>query len=583
MALAFATTTSNFANALAAGEPLVKPPSRPRWALAALLVLCIVPRAAAAWRLDTLCKDGVFYVQLAEGFERGDLEAGLGRLRLNTYPLILARLHRWGLDWELASKLWGVGVSSLVVLPLFGWVRRQFDDRTALCACFLYAIHPKMIEWSPEAIRDPTFWLLWTCSLYAAWRAVAELRLSWFLLSGAVITLALHTRFEGWFLYLPLAWWSTCRYFALAQGRWRIVLGASAALMVCPLALMAVNLTWLASQPHWELGNFGRLEYVALWLQAGAKESGAAPAPATERRSVANGLEVPPTVAPTLRGGDSAAGGERPFPVTECRGYMNVAAPAESMLARMSTKKTAIVFGNTLRRGIGGIFGLFWLAGFCTRPRLWLRRDHAVLFLVALGVAAGIWVHLWYAQATSSRYFLTIVILASGCSALGCLKTLDWLACAITRLGLTSSQGKVALAASLLFIGVLGTAEGLSTRYPGRERDAVLGQWLKRRFGAHQRLATSGAMELVDYYAQAAAQVLPADRAAAAAVFAEWRPVCAVLSRRQGTAEAVRQMIEAARPMGFAEIESCRLPAGFNWQDLVVLERRPRPQIAAKE
>ncbi|HXT57382.1 MAG TPA: glycosyltransferase family 39 protein, partial [Pirellulales bacterium] len=445
MALASATPTSDFANVLAAGAALPARPPRPHWALAALFVLCIVPRAAAAWKLDTLCKDGVFYVQLAEGFERGDLEAGLGRLRLNTYPLILARLHRWGLDWELASKLWGVGVSSLVVLPLFGWVRRQFDDRTAICACFLYAIHPKMIEWSPEAIRDPTFWFLWTCSLYAAWRAVAEVRLSWFLLSGAAFTLALHTRFEGWFLYLPLAWWSACRYFALAHGRWRIALGVSAALTVCPVALVVVNLTWLACQPHWELGNFGRLEYVALWLQAGAKESGAAPASATDHRSLVDEREVPPTT-------------------------WAAAAPAESMLTRMSTRKTAIVFGNTLRRGIGGIFGLFWLVGFCTRPRLWLRRDHAVLFLVALCVAAGIWVHLWYAQATSSRYFLTIVILASGCSALGCLKSLEWLACAITRLHLTSSQGNVALTASLLLVGGLGIAEGLSTRYPGRER-----------------------------------------------------------------------------------------------------------------
>ncbi|HVW38140.1 MAG TPA: glycosyltransferase family 39 protein, partial [Pirellulales bacterium] len=155
--------------------------------LAALVLLCLIPRAVAAWKIDTLCKDGVFYVQLASGYERGDLEAGLGRLRLNTYPLILAALHQCGLSWELAARLWGVAVSSLVVLPLFGWLRRQFNDRAAICACLLYAIHPKMIEWSPEAVRDPTFWLFWTCSLYAAWRAVTEVRLVWFLAAGAAI------------------------------------------------------------------------------------------------------------------------------------------------------------------------------------------------------------------------------------------------------------------------------------------------------------------------------------------------------------------------------------------------------------
>ncbi|HEX5443468.1 MAG TPA: hypothetical protein VFW87_06555, partial [Pirellulales bacterium] len=140
MALDPVPSSNDVVGAPASDEHSARPLPRARLALAALVLFCAAPRGVAAWKLDTLCKDGVFYVQLAEGFERGDLEAGLGRLRLNTYPLILAGLHRAGLDWELASRLWGVAVSSLVVLPLFGWVRRQFDDRTAVCACFLYAI-----------------------------------------------------------------------------------------------------------------------------------------------------------------------------------------------------------------------------------------------------------------------------------------------------------------------------------------------------------------------------------------------------------------------------------------------------------
>src|SRR5207244_12435965 len=106
---------------------------------------------------DTLCRDGIFYIQLPEALERHDVQGGLGTLRLNTFPAVLAVLHHLGLNWQLAGECWGVAMSSLAVLPLFGWARRQFDDRLATIACLLYAVHPKLIEWSPELVRDPTF------------------------------------------------------------------------------------------------------------------------------------------------------------------------------------------------------------------------------------------------------------------------------------------------------------------------------------------------------------------------------------------------------------------------------------------
>ena len=121
--------------------------------------------------------------------EAGHLRAAFRQMALNVYPVILLLLHRLGLDWELAAMLWGVVVSSLVVLPLWGWVRRQFDDRVALVACLLYAVHPKFIEWSPEAMRDQTFWLLFMLAIYWLWRAVTEVRYGWFIAAGGAITL----------------------------------------------------------------------------------------------------------------------------------------------------------------------------------------------------------------------------------------------------------------------------------------------------------------------------------------------------------------------------------------------------------
>lgn len=557
MAFASAAAASEFASPWASGERSVQALAS-RWRLlAALLLACLVPRAVAAWKIDTLCKDGVFYVQLATAYERGDVEAGLGRLRLNTYPFILAGLHGSGLDWNLAARVWGVAVSSLVVLPLFGWVRRQFNDRAAICACLLYAIHPKLIEWSGEAVRDPTFWFFWCCSLYATWRAVCEIRLAWFLAAGAAITLALDTRFEGWFLYVPLAWWSAGRYFALASGRGRLVFGAILAALVCPASLVVANVTYFSRLPHWELGHFGRLEYVALWCDSAMQEFGLA-------HSVSDGA------------GDKAASANQASTNAAADESRAAAQTDDAMTTtqtkRMSTRKTAVTFFNTLRRGIGGIFGICWLVGFFSRPKFWLRGDHLALFVLAGCVAAGIWVHLWYAQATSSRYFLSIVIVASGCAAVGCLQIEDWLRRKLSQAGLSPLQRRFACAAGLLAICSLGVGEGLYTTYPGRQRDAAIGKWLNSRLGAERRLATCGSMEIVDYYAAASAQPLASDPTSALAQLGEWRPCAAVLSRRALAPEDLQRIVAGARELGFSLVAGAQLPRGYDWTDLVVLE-----------
>ena len=167
------------------------------WTLLLLVVLCLLPRAVMALRIPSVCPDGVLYILIAQAIEAGNLRVAFQEMALNVYPVILAVLHGFGLDWEVAAALWGVVVSSLVVLPLWGWVRRQFDDRVALVACLLYVVHPKMIEWSPEVMRDQTFWLLFMLAIYWLWRAVTEVRYGYFIAAGAAITLASLTRVGG--------------------------------------------------------------------------------------------------------------------------------------------------------------------------------------------------------------------------------------------------------------------------------------------------------------------------------------------------------------------------------------------------
>ena len=172
-----------------------------------LLLACLIPRAYMAGKMGGICPDAVVYIQVAESFGKGLLHAD-HQFGLNLFPVVLMLLHRSGLDWELAGKLWNVAISCLTVLPLYGWVRRQFDDRLALAAGCLYAMHPELIRWSPEGIRDPTFWFFLVLSLYLLWRAAAEVRLRFYLTGGLAMAMAVMTRSEGLFLLVPLFLWS---------------------------------------------------------------------------------------------------------------------------------------------------------------------------------------------------------------------------------------------------------------------------------------------------------------------------------------------------------------------------------------
>jgi hypothetical protein len=634
------------------------------WLLAALVACCLVPRAMMALRLDAICNDAVFYIELARHYELRDVAGGLGRLGLNVYPPILAVLHQLGLDWEAAGKWWGVLVSSLAVLPLYGWVRRQFDERTAFIGASLYAFHPKMIEWSPEVLRDPTFWFLWILGLYAGWRAAEELSLRWYIFAGLAIALAAHTRFEGWLLYLPLVGWTVygvvrelrplshshigsshtnpkrerggrflrhrwrflmLDFLAAPEGRRNLAVGASpretwrmrpkprsgggefarnsiaatrlwdrlawvpvgwrprlnsgrryaagsrnahyqdlcfglvspenrvpswrkAALgvvlcfAILPAFVLLANVTLLRHLPRWELGNFERLGYVAQWWQA------------TRHESEAQAQDWPLPTAPV-------ADLKQPPP-----------APA-----RMPVAKMFRLFGNAFRRGFGALFGLLWIVGFVVAWKRLLRTDYAILFVVAACIAAAAWIHLWYGQATSSRYFLAIVVLACPCSASGGLWLHDRLIQFFQRLHYGMRKRTAAMGCVMLAIIVGGLAELLADRHNGRLREAALGRWLLAELGPDGQIATFGPMPIIAYYARASASIVSGGDAERREFAANDDVEAFIAIERRDEEASLEVMTARLRQRGYHSVSTDCLPAGHDWSDLVLLTKCPAP------
>lgn len=235
----------------------------------------------------------------------------------------------------------------------------------------------------------------------------------------------------------------------------------------------------------------------------------------------------------------------------------------------MAATKLAILYGNTFRRGFGAIFGMAWLVGFATARRRLVKADYGLLFLVAGCVFAAAWVHCWYAQATSSRYFLTIVLLALPCSAIGWLWFYDRALGLAERFARSRWLRPAALATTVFATALAGIGESLADQHDGRSRDAALGQWLLAELGPESRIATVGPMPLIGFYAGTRACTLSADNART--LEAAPRPQAIVASRRRTTAGSIDDLVRAVAEQGYRRIDAAQLPAGYEWSDVVVL------------
>ncbi len=498
-----------YPNQLLDAAPSRKAPPRRLMLLGLLLITALLPRVWMAVRTETICPDGTFYIQLAQALERGDMGVALHEMHLNTYPVILAVGHQLGLDWEFTGKWWGVLAATLVVWPLFNWVRRQFDDVVAITSCLIYAMHPKLIEWSSELIRDPTFWLLLALSLDWLWRAMVEVRLRWFLLAGASTTLAMLTRFEGLFLLFPLVIWSVVRWMALRQQRGRLAIGAVLCTTAFPLLLIVVNLWLLHDHPRFEAFRSEPLDRVGQWLTSlSGSTTQAAPG-------------VPPLAVP-----------------------------------RIEMESLPLLFMSTMLRGLTPVFGLAFIVGYLAFRPTWDRRDHLPLALFAISVAIGVWIHLWFAHQGSSRYALSIVIISTRCAALGLLFSAQWAANAARRLGWGRRLvSLVPLSVVLLFI-CFGCVEALRHHDDSRLARAELGRWIERHYGSQAVvLCTDDMTYLIGYYqyGQARLVVTGTDPDTLVAAIDRMQPQVVALSRDRLPAEAVAAVLANRRQLNMSE------------------------------
>jgi hypothetical protein len=441
-----------------------------------LLLVCLLPRLWVACQQETICPDAVQYLDIAEALRQGNYAEGFEYLNLNIYPAILLVLLQTGSHWVAACETWSLVMAALAVLPLFGLMRRLFDVRAAVLACLLYALHPRLIVYSPLILRDPTFWFLFLLSLYLQWRAATEMKWWLFLAAGGALFLTIHTRTEGWLLLIPLVLWTMLRLWFVSTNRRRLLAGTAAVIAMIPLSTVTINLTLLRDQPQWHMASTRNFQYAWNWLRGADR-----PPPDPEKMAAVR-PNTPPVKASA------------------------VVLPKEKIFQRVVVRFT---------KTFTYVYGLVILAGLWSLRRNLLRGDTLPFFFISTVMFTGIWIR-YNVLPIDERYFFPILMASLPGLSLGMLQIAYWIAILgerIPRMIGGKAYSQPAVARPVVLLGMLAVlviacaidgVHAANNMFIAWREQADLGKWILQQHGPRQTIAgNNDEMRLVAYYGEA--------------------------------------------------------------------------------
>ena len=165
-----------------------------------ILTLCI----SAAFKILLLLfnkpfnTDGVLYISAAQCFASGHFMDALALFPMPLYSLLIASVHFFIPNWELAAKFISITSVALATIPLYFLTNELFfNRRVAFWACLAFAVSPLPNDWAVDVVRGPifVFFVLWT--VYFAQNAVVSKRPVFFFLTALFSCVSLLLRIEG--------------------------------------------------------------------------------------------------------------------------------------------------------------------------------------------------------------------------------------------------------------------------------------------------------------------------------------------------------------------------------------------------
>ena len=178
---------------------------------AGLTLFALGLRLAFLWLFPIVQRDGILYLEMMEAWDKtGSYQEILKVFRwmkwIPPFPLYLMKLFMpLGVSAECSARIFSITCGSLVPVIGYGIVwtltKRQY---LAIAAGLLFAVHPVLIEFSTQPLRD-VFYIFWAgLTLFFLCRGMMKAKWYDWCAAGVFAAVSFLTRYEA-LEFIPLA------------------------------------------------------------------------------------------------------------------------------------------------------------------------------------------------------------------------------------------------------------------------------------------------------------------------------------------------------------------------------------------
>ena len=193
-----------------------------------ILLLGFSLRLARCYLVDNFDEDGVSYIRMGQYFAQGEIKKAI-EIRPEI-PLLYTYLVGVGTEAGFSAEYSGKYINFIaglfIILALFLIARNVFNDKIALTAAFLGAVHPDFIEESTGIMRESLALCFMMFGLYFAMSAIKKFSWIKWCVAGLFTGLCALTRPEGMELLLVIPVWLVISFIFYSEERKDILLKA---------------------------------------------------------------------------------------------------------------------------------------------------------------------------------------------------------------------------------------------------------------------------------------------------------------------------------------------------------------------
>ncbi len=170
----------------------------------------------------TISVDGATDLGLARAFVEGRFSDAIDPRRPPLYPLLVSLLYPLTGELELSARLVSL-VFGLLIIPLGFWLGRTiYDERTGILTAFFISLHPYLIRYSGETLRETTYCFFAMLVVGLAMKAVMEKRAVVMILVGVVSALAYLNKHVSLGFLMIFTLWIALRNLKELKRDWHI-------------------------------------------------------------------------------------------------------------------------------------------------------------------------------------------------------------------------------------------------------------------------------------------------------------------------------------------------------------------------